>query len=264
MIKIKIPKLFSSNNSKIRRMKIDSLKTNPKFKELYSAEPEKVEAISKSILENGLDPTQPIIILEDGTIVDGHSRLLAAKKAGLDEVFVIVKKGFSSETEVLMYEEHLQLSRRNLNEAEKLKHLENLLELKKQAQDAGKDISEFSDEAIAQKLAISPRQVQKMRRVEAKATPEQLESIRSGETSLNKVDAELKKTEELKRKPPVSKSSIKTDSSSKTASQKTIKTTNYVEEVLRLIEVHLPGTTIPDKLKTDLETIFKDKEEIYE
>lgn len=264
MIKIKIPKLFSSNNSKIRRVKIESLKTNSKFKNLYIAEPEKVEAIRKSILENGLDPTQPIIILEDGTIVDGHSRLLAAKKAGLDEVFVIVKKGFSSETEVLMYEEHLQLSRRNLNEAEKLKHLENLLELKKQAQDAGKDLSEFSDESIAKKLAISPRQVQKMRRVEAKATPEQLESIRSGVTSLNKVDAEIKKTEELTRKPPVSKCSTKSETSSKKISQKTIKATNYIEEVLNIIEVNLPGTTIPDKLKTDLEAIFKDKEENYE
>lgn len=264
MIKIKIPKLFSSNNSKIRRVKIESLKTNPKFKDLYIAEPEKVEAIRKSILENGLDPTQPIIILENGTIVDGHSRLLAAKKAGLDEVFVIVKKGFSSETEVLMYEEHLQLSRRNLNEAEKLKHLENLLELKKQAQDAGKDLSEFSDESIAKKLAISPRQVQKMRRVEAKATPEQLESIRSGVTSLNKVDAEIKKTEELTRKPPVSKCSTKSETSSKKISQKNIKATNYIEEVLNIIEVNLPGTTIPDKLKTDLEAIFKDKEENYE
>ena len=264
MIKIKIPKLFSSNTSKIRRVKIDSLKTNPKFKDLYIAEPEKVEAIRKSILENGLDPTQPIIILEDGTIVDGHSRLLAAKKAGLDEVFVIVKKGFSTETEVLMYEEHLQLSRRNLNEAEKLKHLENLLELKKQAQDAGKDLSEFSDESIAKKLAISPRQVQKMRRVEAKATPEQLESIRSGVTSLNKVEAEIKKTEELTRKPPVSKCSTKSETSTKTTSHKTIKSTNYVEEVLRLIEVNLPGTIIPDKLKTDLEAIFKDKEETHD
>lgn len=264
MIKIKIPKLFSSNNSKIRRVKIDSLKTNPKFKDLYIAEPEKVEAISKSISENGLDPTQPIIILEDGTIVDGHSRLLAAKKAGLDEVFVIVKNGFSSETEVLMYEEHLQLSRRNLNEAEKLKHLENLLELKKQAQEAGKDISEFSDESIAQKLAISPRQVQKMREVEAKAKPEQLELIRSGETSLNKIHAEIKKTEGFSRKSPVSKNAIKTDSSSKTASQKTIKATNYVEEVLNIIEINLPGITVPEKLKTDLEAIFKIQGENHE
>lgn len=254
MIKIKIPKLFSSNNSKIRRVKIDSLKTNPKFKDLYIAEPEKVEAISKSIIENGLDPTQPIIILEDGTIVDGHSRLLAAKKAGLDEVFVIVKKGFSSETEVLMYEEHLQLSRRNLNEAEKLKHLENLLELKKQAQDAGKDISEFSDESIAQKLAISPRQVQKMREVESKATPQQLEAIRSGESTLNKVHEEIKKTQGASRKTPVTKKGTEKEDSSNI----------YISEVLSLMKKHIPEIKIPESFIEDLKKYFKSRGSKYE
>lgn len=254
MIKIKIPKLFSSNNSKIRRMKIDSLKTNPKFKELYSAEPEKVEAISQSILEKGLDPTQPIIILEDGTIVDGHSRLLAAKKAGLDEVFVIVKKGFSSETEVLMYEEHLQLSRRNLNETEKLKHLENLLQLKKQSQDTGKDISEFSDESIAQKLAISPRQVQKMREVEAKATPQQLEAIRSGESTLNKVHKEIKKTQGASRKTPVTKKGTEKEDYSNI----------YVSEVLFLMKKHIPEIKISESFIEDLKKYFKSTGVKYE
>lgn len=249
MIKIKMPKLFSFNNSKIRRVKIDSLKTNPKFKDLYIAEPEKVEALCKSILENGLDPTQPIIILEDGTVVDGHSRLLAAKKAGLDEVFVIVKKGFNSETEVLMYEEHLQLSRRNLSEAEKLKHLENLLQLKKEAQKEGKDISEYSDESIAQKLSISPRQVQKMREVESKATPQQLEAIRSGESTLNKVHEEIKKTQGPSRKISVTKKETEKEDYSNI----------YVSEVISLMKKHIPEIKIPESFTEDLKQYFKSK-----
>ena len=60
------------------------------------------------------------------------------------------------------------------------------------------------------------------------------------------------------------KDAIKTDSSSKTASQKTIKTTNYVEEVLNIIEINLPGITVPEKLKTDLEAIFKIQGENHE
>ena len=264
MCKFKLLKLFSSENTKIRMMKITDLKTNPKFKEVYKQEPEKVEEIYKSILENGFDITQPIIILADGTVIDGHSRLLAAIKAGLEEIPVIVKDGIKSETDVLIYEEHLQLSRRNLSEAEKMIHLENLLKLKKQALSEGKDIKDFSDDSIAKKLDISIRQVQKMREVEAKAKPEQLELIRSGETSLNKIHAEIKKTEGLTRKSPMSKCSTKSETSSKTTSQKTIKTTNYIEEVLNIIEVNLPGITIPEKLKTDLESIFKTKEESHE
>ncbi len=114
MRKFKLSNLFSSNNSKIHLMKIDALKTNPKFKELYKQEPEKVEEIYKNIVENGFDRTQPLIILSDGTVIDGHSRLLAAIKAGLKEIPVIIKDGIESETDVLIYEEHLQLSRRNL------------------------------------------------------------------------------------------------------------------------------------------------------
>lgn len=264
MRKFKLSNLFSSNNSKIHLMKIDALKTNPKFKKLYKQEPEKVEEIYKNIVENGFDRTQPLIILSDGTVIDGHSRLLAAIKAGLKEIPVIIKDGIESETDVLIYEEHLQLSRRNLSEAEKMIHLENLLNLKKKAWSEGKDIKEFSDESIAKKLAISPRQVQKMREVEAKAKPEQLELIRSGETTLNKIHTEIKKTEGLTRKSPMSKCSIESGTSSKKASQNNIKVPNYVEEVLKIIEVNLPGTTIPNKLKTDLEAIFKDKEETHE
>lgn len=250
MIKIKLPNIFSSNNAKIHKIRIDKLKTNSKFKELYSQEPDKVEAIKKNILEYGLDPTQPIIILSDGTIIDGHSRYLAATKAGLKEVYVIVKDDLKSETDVLIYEEHLQLSRRNLTEAQKLLHLENLLNLKKQAQSEGKDLSDFTDESIAKKLDVSPRQVQKMREIENKATPEQLESIRSGEASLNQVHEEIKKAQGLSRKSPsTTKTKVKVSPSN-----------NNVIAIISLIEKHIPETTIPDNLKADLENFFKSKE----
>lgn len=250
MKNLKLSNFFSSNNTKIKKIKIDKLKTNPKFKDLYSQEPEKVEAICKSIKENGLDPTQPIIILKDGTIIDGHSRFLAATKAELKEVYVIVKDGMDTETDILIYEEHLQLSRRNLTEAQKLLHLENLLNLKKKAQTEGKDVSDFTDESIAKKLDVSPRQIQKMREVENKATPEQLESIRSGEASLNQVHEEIKKAQGLSRKSPsTTKTKVKISPSN-----------NNVTAIISLIEKHIPETTIPDNLKADLENFFKSKE----
>lgn len=242
---IKLPKFFLSKNSNISKMKIESLKTNPKFKSLYQQEPKKVEELSRNMSEHGFDKTQPLIILKDGTVIDGHSRLEAAIKAGLKEVYVIVKEGVENETEVLMYEEHLQLSRRNLSEPEKLIHLENLLKLKKQAQSEGKDISEFNDEALAKKLDVSPRQVQKMREVESKATPQQLDAIRSGEMSLNKVHAEIKKAQGPTRKSPVNKEQGKVPPSN-----------DEVAAVLALVAKHLPGIQIPDGMKSDLRAYF--------
>lgn len=254
MIKIQIPKLFSSNTSKMRRMKTDLLKINPTFKELYNQEPEKVDTICKSILEHGFDSTQPIIILKDGTIIDGHSRFLAAIKAGLNEVYVTVKEGLNSDTDVLIYEEHLQLSRRNLSEAQKLRHLENLLKLKSQAKAEGKDVSNYSDEALAKKLDVSPRQVQKMREVESKATPQQLEAIRSGESTLNKVHEEIKKTQGASRKTPVTKKGTEKEDSSNI----------YVSEVLSLMKKHIPEIKIPESFIEDLKKHFKSTGGKYE
>ncbi len=245
MLSINLPNFLKSNQPKIRLVKVDTLITNPKYQGLYKQEPEKVEELCRNMKEHGFDRTQPIIILKNGTVIDGHSRLEAAIKAGLKEVYVIVKEGVETETDVLLYEEHLQLSRRNLSEAEKLIHLENLLKLKKQAQSEGKDISEFNDEALAKKLDVSPRQIQKMREVESKATPQQLDAIRSGETSLNKVHTEIKKAQGPTRKSPVNKEQGKVPPSN-----------DEVAAVLALVAKHLPGIQIPDGLKSDLRAYF--------
>lgn len=183
-----------SRTDKVKMMKISDLKIDPEYKALYAQEEDKVHNIARNMKEHGYDKSQPIIIQADGTVVDGHSRLMGAIEAELTEVAVIIKE-FESRNDVLLYMEHLQLDRRNLTEAEKMIHFEKLQQFKAQAKAEGKDVSEFSDEAIAKQLDVSPRQVQKMKEIEKKATPEQLESIRKGETTLNQVHKEIKQEE---------------------------------------------------------------------
>lgn len=254
MLSINLPNFLKSNQPKIRLVKIATLKTNPKYQGLYKQEPKKVEELCRNMKEHGFDQTQPLIILKDGTVVDGHSRLAAAIMAGLKEVFVIVKEGVDSETDVLMYEEHLQLSRRNLSEAEKLNHLDNLLRLKNKAKSEGKDLSDFTDAALGKRLGVSQRQVEKMREVESKATPQQLDAIRSGETTLNKVHAEIKKTQGPSRKSPVNK--LEKEQGKAPLSN------DEVAAVLTLVAKHLPNIQIPDGLKEDLKTFFKRRQKI--
>lgn len=248
MIQFKVPNFLRSNQPKIRLVKIETIKTNSKYKGLYQQEPEKVAELSRNMKEHGYDRTQPIIILKDGTVIDGHSRLEAANKAGLKEIYVIVKEGVETETDVLLYEEHLQLSRRNLSESEKLIHLENLLRLKNKAKSEGKDLSDFTDAALGKRLDVSQRQVQKMREVESKATPQQLDAIRSGETTLNKVHAEIKKTQGPSRKSPVNK--LEKEQGKAPLSN------DEVAAVLALVAKHLSGIQIPDGLKSDLRAYF--------
>lgn len=234
--------------------RIDELKVNPKFKNLYEQEKDKVEEICKNIKENGFDSTQPIIILEDDTVIDGHSRLQAAIMAGLKEVYVVQKKGLGDTNQALIYEENLNLLRRNLTEGQKIAHIENLLKLKQQAKSEGKDVGEFSDEAIGKKLNVSPRQIQKYKETIAKSTPQQLESIRSGKATLNQVHEEIKKKEGITRKSPVSKKVLQLNN----------ETNNYIPRILLLLKKYQPDFQITDNFKKELDEIFKIKEVLNE
>src|SRR3954462_10975902 len=54
---------------------------------------EQISQIAASITEFGF--TIPVLAAEDGTIIAGHGRVLAAKKLGLEEVPVMVARGWS-------------------------------------------------------------------------------------------------------------------------------------------------------------------------
>lgn len=56
---------------------------------------EQVDKIAASIREFGF--TVPVLAAEDGTIIAGHGRILAAEKLGLEEVPVVVARGWSEE-----------------------------------------------------------------------------------------------------------------------------------------------------------------------
>lgn len=57
--------------------------------------PEQVAQIAASMREFGF--TIPVLVAEDGTIVAGHGRVLAAKEIGLAEVPVVVARGWTDE-----------------------------------------------------------------------------------------------------------------------------------------------------------------------
>lgn len=57
--------------------------------------PEQIDRISESIKNFGF--TVPVLVAEDGTIIAGHGRVMAAKKLGLDEIPIIVAKGWTEE-----------------------------------------------------------------------------------------------------------------------------------------------------------------------
>lgn len=110
-------KANDKDNTKIKMVDVSQLKFDREFKSVFNQETDKVNEIANDIKINGFDKTRPIVITKDYIIVDGHSRFMAAKKAGLEKVPVIVKK-FDSRDETIEYEYKMQLNSRRLTDGE--------------------------------------------------------------------------------------------------------------------------------------------------
>lgn len=168
-------------NTKIKIVDVKQLKFDREFKNVFQQENDKVTEIANDMKINGFDRTRPIIVTESYIIVDGHSRFLAAKKAELQKVPVIIKK-FDTRDETIEYEYKMQLNSRRLSDGEYFEAFIKLDEFRKSDPNAcGK-----SDEAIGKQLNKSARQISKMREIAKKATPELFEKIKSNSISLNK------------------------------------------------------------------------------
>lgn len=184
----------SFSKEKIKMLPVDELKFDDEYKGLFEQETDKVQRIANDMMKNGFDYSQPIIITADGKILDGNSRCLATKQAGIKFVPVIVKE-FKSKDESLMYELHLQMDRRNLTDAQKFAAFKKLEELKSKVKESGESAREFTDEKMAEQLKVSPRQISKFREVEKKAAPELQQKILEGNATINSIHSEIKKVE---------------------------------------------------------------------
>ena len=106
---------FGKNGS----MPIASITIRAPFNSLFSVDPETLKSITENIKQNGYDNAFPVILWKD-TLIDGHTRLLAAKDAGMKAI-PYFEQEFADEHEALEYAMHNQRDRRNITEAELLK-----------------------------------------------------------------------------------------------------------------------------------------------
>ena len=179
-------KANDKDNAKIKLVEVSQLRFDRDFKNVFQQENDKVAEIANDMRANGFDKSRPIIVTEAYIIVDGHSRYMAAKKAGLEKVPVIIKK-FDSRDETIEYEYKMQLNSRRLTDGE--------YEIRRSNPNA----QGSSDEAIGHQLNKSARQVCKMREIAKKADASLLEKIQNGSLSINKA-YELIKAAEAKKK----------------------------------------------------------------
>lgn len=187
-------KANDKDNAKIKMVEVSQLRFDRDFKNVFQQENDKVAEIANDMKTNGFDKSRPIIVTEAYIIVDGHSRFMAAKKAGLEKVPVIIKK-FESRDETLEYEYKMQLNSRRLTDGEYFAAFLKLDEIRKQNPNS----KGSSDEAIGRQLNKSARQVCKMRELARKADATLLEKIRTGAVSINKAHEMIKAAEAKKK-----------------------------------------------------------------
>ena len=161
------------------------------FKDLFPIREKDLKNIEESMKNNGFNSGLPITLWagHDLTVIDGHTRLAAAKKLLFAQIPVILKK-FKDEDEALKYAIEMQTNRRNLTDAELLNCLTELDKRKKKGPAksiASRDaIPGKSAEQTAALLGVSPAKVERLRAVNDHATDEVKEAVKSGKMSVNK------------------------------------------------------------------------------
>ncbi len=193
---------FSGGVVKFESVKIS---INPTFEKLFPRNQSTIDAIAEDMGKRGFNAAHPLILADwpsasDVCLLDGHTRALAALKAGVEPMFVPVMK-FNNESEALDYAIYLQKERRNLTDAELASCLSVLDSREKpifhgnQYKSGGAPHGALpkSAKVTAEKLGISTRKVERARAVLSDNTPIELkEAVKSGEKSINKAYNEIR------------------------------------------------------------------------
>jgi ParB family chromosome partitioning protein len=200
MAKLKAPETAGFNAGKnyySKPFRVADIVIDPVISKVFTIQNKAIEDIARRIRENGYDKSQPLAIWKGKNILlDGHTRLEAAKKLGLEEV-PATELEFESMEDALLYTFERQAVRRNLTPAEILAAAQ-ILERRKARDGKGR-----AAEQVAESLGVSPAQMYRAKKVLKEAAGEDLEAVRNGERSIRSVYNQVTgKEREEKKAPP--------------------------------------------------------------
>ena len=179
---------YSFVNGQSMFVETDTVRTVEPFKSLFPVREDVLARITADMKRYGFDNAHPIILWagHNFTVVDGHTRLLAAKKLGIDTIPVVLRE-FEDEGKALEYAIDSQRNRRILTDAELLRCLSELDKRKKlgRPKGGGVDLGK-SAEATAKVLGISRSKVERLRAVADHAAMTVKLAVLSGDLTVNK------------------------------------------------------------------------------
>lgn len=178
---------------------IEKIEEHEKFKALYSIDENLLQRITEDMKQNKFDASQPVhlwITTDDGGtehfyLIDGYTRIKAAKQAGLSTV-PYFEHHFESFDEAHRYALHLQIDRRNLDGSALLKNIELLM-----GSDYVKNLPGNKNAAVGEMLGVSEKTVERANFVGKNATDEQLAAIEADEATVNATFNDIKEQQFL-------------------------------------------------------------------
>lgn len=191
MGKLKAPEAAGWNAGKnyyAKMMRVEDIKTDPEIARLFDYQEKMVDEVCRSIMKKQFDKSQPLSVWKDESgkivLVDGHTRLAAARKAGLKEV-PVVEMEFAGKDDAILYTFERQVIRRNLSSDEILTAVELI---RKPGDEKGKEV-----ELLARRLGIGSATVSRAKKVLKEAPAAEIAAIRRGEKTIGEVHKALTK-----------------------------------------------------------------------
>lgn len=171
------------------------LKTEAPFNGIFPVQNSVLQKIIGRIKKSGYDTAYPIIAWSRGNdriVLDGHTRLQAALAAGLENVPVTLRE-FDDPVDALDYAVSQQIERRNLSPADMLRYVTEADKLfkagrKKLAPDGANSEPPKGKSAakLAEVMHISPRKVERLRKIAKDGSEATKQALSKGEISINK------------------------------------------------------------------------------
>lgn len=179
--------------------------------DLFPIRPPDLEAVTLSMRERSFDPAEPIVVWRDrGVVVDGHTRLAAAKQAELARV-CIDERAFEDLRAALEYAIRRQLDRRNLTPKElagfQARAIEALDAVKPVARDEGGQFTAASPDATvgksaaatAEMVGASQATVERARVVLASGDEQAISALRAGRATATGAYRAVKQADRARR-----------------------------------------------------------------
>jgi len=166
-------------------VKVSVIVIDPEISKIFSLQGKTLDTIQQKAEKFGYDKSQPVVLIKGKNIlIDDHTRLAAAKEAGLEEI-PAVEIEFESRDEALLYAFERQVVYRNLTGPEILKAARMIPDKTRSG--------EAQAERMAKRLGISRATVYQARAIIHDASEEIIQAVEKGEISIKKGYTTIKK-----------------------------------------------------------------------